>query len=103
MQKEQSQIERVVGMDMHPDIFTAAVMEGKDAGSAKVGALYDGIATERLEEWAKKHLGPLDLVVLEASGNSFEVVKRLKRVGGGSGGNREPTSGPDTQSLLQYR
>jgi transposase len=81
MQKEQSQIERVVGMDMHPDIFTAAVMEGKDAGSAKVGALYDGIATERLEEWAKKHLGPLDLVVLEASGNSFEVVKRLKRVG----------------------
>ena len=53
MQKEQSQIERVVGMDMHPDIFTVAVMEGKDAGSAKVGALYDGIATERLEEWAK--------------------------------------------------
>ena len=103
MQKEQSQIERVVGMDMHPDIFTAAVMEGKDAGSAKVGALYDGIATERLEEWAKKHLGPLDLVVLEASGNSFEVVKQLKSVGVAAVVIESQRAGPDTQSLLQYR
>ena len=77
MQKEQSQIE-------HPDIFTAAVMEGKDAGSAKVGALYDGIATERLEEWAKKHLGPLDLVFWKFEDTVSECVSS----GVGSGGNR---------------
>ncbi len=86
MEKKESKIARIVGIDMHPDIFTAAIMEAKSAegGRAKVQKIYDGVATEQLEQWARKHLRPTDLVVLEASGNSFEAAQRFKSAGVGA-------------------
>ena len=81
MEKKQSQPRRIIGLDMHPDIFTAALLEGNDAASAVVQKVYDRVSTEQLEGWAGKHLKGTDLVVLEASTNSFETVKRLKKVG----------------------
>ena len=103
MEKKQSQPRRIIGLDMHPDIFTAALLEGNDAASAVVQKVYDRVSTEQLEGWAGKHLKGTDLVVLEASTNSFETVKRLKKVGIRSSGGRKPKGRTDSQSLLQQR
>ena len=66
---------------MHPDVFSAAVLEGGDAASARVVSQHDRIGTEKLEEWANGHLRGDEIVVLEASGNSFAVAGRLHAVG----------------------
>src|SRR5712692_1666903 len=54
----QNQNERVIGFDSHPDTFTAALLRG----------------------WAKRHTTAQDLFVLEASGNSFQVVRSLAAI-----------------------
>jgi transposase len=66
---------------MHPDVFSAAALEGADAASARIVWEHDRQATRQLEGWAKKHLRKGDVVVLEASGNSFEVACRLHAEG----------------------
>jgi len=72
---------RIIGMDMHPDVFAAAALNGDNPLKAKVEWVHDRQPTLELERWARKHLGPEDEVVLEASGNSFEVVRRLAECG----------------------
>jgi transposase len=72
---------RIIGMDMHPDVFAAAALVGTNAVRAAVEWVQDRRATGQLEAWAKKHLQPTDTVVLEASGNSFEVARRLHACG----------------------
>lgn len=79
-QKESAACGRIIGLDLHPDVFSAAVLSGRDAATAKPVQQWDRLATGELESWAKT-LGPGDLVVLEASGNSFESCERLKRCG----------------------
>ena len=74
-------INRIIGLDMHPDVFAAAALENKDAGSAKVIWVHDRQATAHLEKWASKHLQIGDILVLEASGNSFEIASRLHALG----------------------
>jgi len=72
---------RVVGLDCHPDSFTAALIEGQTPADAVVRKIFNQVPMDQLARWATKHLGPQDRVVLEASGNSFEVVRRLKAIG----------------------
>lgn len=79
-QKESAALGRIIGLDLHPDLFSAAALSGRDAATAQVVQQWDRLATARLETWAKT-LGAGDLVVLEASGNSFESCERLKRCG----------------------
>jgi hypothetical protein len=74
-------INRIIGLDMHPDVFAAAALENKDVGSAKVIWVHDRQATTHLEKWASKHLQIGDILVLEASGNSFEIASRLHALG----------------------
>jgi len=71
---------RVVGFDAHPDTFTAALVEGKTPAQAVVQKVFNKVPMERLACWAQKYLTPLDVVVLEASGNSFEVARRLQAI-----------------------
>jgi transposase len=71
---------RVIGLDLHPDLFSAAALEGLEAGSARVVAQWDQLATSKLEKWAQG-LKAQDVVVLEASGNSFEAAQDLHRLG----------------------
>lgn len=71
---------RIVGMDLHPDVFSAAALRGS-AEAATVEWRVDRQATLQLERWARARLGPQDVVVLEASGNSFEVASRLHGLG----------------------
>jgi transposase len=72
---------RIIGLDMHPDVFAAAALEGTDPAEAKTQWVHDREDTARLEDWAKKHLRSGDTVVLEASGNSFAVASRLHALG----------------------
>ena len=68
---------RIIGLDMHPDVFAAAALRGEQAIEAVVEWVQDRQPTAGLEAWAKRHLRDGDVVVLEASGNSFAVAARL--------------------------
>ncbi len=66
---------------MHPDVFAAAAIEKTSADLSKTLWIKDRLATAQLEDWAKKSLRKDDLLVLEASGNSFEVASRFHALG----------------------
>ena len=71
---------RVIGLDLHPDVFSAAALAGRDAATAHVEQSWDRRPTAELENWAKTLL-PGDVVVIEASGNTFTAVERLDAAG----------------------
>jgi len=71
---------RVIGLDLHPDVFSAAALAGRDAATACVEQSWDRRSTAELETWART-LEPGDLVVIEASGNTFSGVERLRAAG----------------------
>jgi transposase len=73
-------VERVIGFDSHPDTFAAAILRGPTPAAAQVEKLFNKVPIEQLVSWAKKHTSPKDLLVLEASGNSFHVVRVLAKV-----------------------
>jgi transposase len=79
-QKESAALGRIIGLDLHPDVFSAAALGGRDAATAKPVQQWDRLATAQLETWAKSLVAG-DLVVLEASGNSFDSCERLQRCG----------------------
>src|SRR6266436_7123815 len=72
---------RVVGLDVHPDSFAGAVVEGRDPASAKVLSTSPRVELEQLEQWALRHTCTEDTLVLEASGNAFAVAARLRAIG----------------------
>jgi transposase len=69
---------RVVGLDVHPDSFAGAVVEGSDPVSAQVLSTSTRVELKQLEPWALRHTGREDMLVLEASGNAFAVAERLR-------------------------
>jgi hypothetical protein len=75
-----SEDRRRIGLDLHPDTFTAAALRGRDAGSAQVEWIHDRRPVAPLESWAREHVGATDVIGLEASGNSFDTVARLRRL-----------------------
>lgn len=77
MNEEKPPAGRVIGLDSHPDSFTAAVLNGTTPASAIVEKTCNKVPLGQLTAWAKKHTTPADLFVLEASGNSFQVVRTL--------------------------
>ena len=72
---------RTLGLDVHPDLFTAAILLGQDAATARVEKLFDKLPIAQLESWAKKRALPSDDLVIEASGNTFHVAQRLQALG----------------------
>jgi len=73
-------VERVIGFDSHPDSFTAAILRGPTPAAALVEKTFNKVPLAQLQSWAKKHTSAQDLFVLEASGNSFQVVRSLAAV-----------------------
>jgi transposase len=71
---------RVIGFDSHPDSFTAAVLQGSTPAAAELEKMFNKVPMGQLQSWAKKHTTPQDLIVLEASGNSFQVVRTLAAI-----------------------
>ena len=72
---------RVIGFDSHPDSFTAALLRGPTPAAAITEKVFNKIPIQQLAGWAQKHTTAEDLFVLEASGNSFEVVRTLATLG----------------------
>src|SRR5215207_5382532 len=73
-------IGRTIGLDLHPEVFNAAALGGRDAATAQVVQSWDRWPTTALEQWAAK-LAPGDVVVLEATGNAFHAVEQLRGCG----------------------
>lgn len=71
---------RVVGLDLHPEVFSAAVLSGREPATAQVVQHWDRWPTRELAKWASR-LAPGDVVVLEATGNAFDTVERLHACG----------------------
>ena len=72
---------RVIGFDSHPDTFTAVLLQGPTPAAAVLEKTFNKVPMGQLQSWAKKHATPQDLFVLEASGNSFQVVRTLAAIG----------------------
>ncbi len=81
MQQNSIPVERVVGLDAHPDSFTAALVQGPSPRAAIVEKTFDKVPMAQLIRWAKKHTTTSDLIVLEASGNSFHLARSLRAQG----------------------
>ena len=81
MNEEVKVVERVIGFDSHPDSFTAASLRGPTPAAAVVEKVFNKVPMAQLSGWAQKHTTPQDLIVLEASGNSFQVVRTLAALG----------------------
>lgn len=80
MNEKQQLVERVIGFDVHPDSFTAAVLRGQTPAQAILEKTFNKVPISQLQSWAKKHTTAQDLFVLEASGNSFQVVRTLAAI-----------------------
>jgi transposase len=80
MNEETKPVERVIGLDAHPDSFTAAVVRGPTPAAAIVEKVFNKVPIAQLPSWAKKHTSPADVIVLESSGNTFQIVRTLSKV-----------------------
>jgi transposase len=80
MNKESKPVERVIGFDAHPDSFTAAILHGSTPAAALVEKTFNKVPMSQLQSWAKKHTTAQDQFVLEASGNSFQVIRTLAAI-----------------------
>lgn len=81
MNNKERQVRRVIGLDAHPYLFSAAALEGTDALNAERKWIVDRVPLGRLETVLKKRVKPGDVIALEASGNSFSVAERLFTLG----------------------
>lgn len=75
------QVRRVIGLDAHPYLFSAASLAGDVAREARPEWVVDRVALRELEAVLRKRAQPGDVVVLEASGNSFHIAERLQALG----------------------
>jgi transposase len=67
-------------LDSHPDSFTAAILKGATPAAALTEKVFNKVPMGQLQKWAAKHSTAQDLIVLEASGNSFQVVRTLAQI-----------------------
>lgn len=72
---------KIIGLDCHPDTFTAAVFVGQTPHDARKIGARENLSFEALLKWAGAELTPRDIILLEAGSNSFEVCKALGNLG----------------------
>lgn len=72
---------KLIGLDCHPDTFTAAVVAGQTPHDARKLSSREDLPLEALLSWAAREFTPKDLFLMEASGNSFAICKRLRALG----------------------
>lgn len=78
---QRTQAKRIIGLDVHPYIFTAAALSGANALDASTEWCVDRVNIKHLEHVLKKKARPGDIIAMEASGNSFAVAERLFAIG----------------------
>jgi transposase len=72
---------RIIGLDCHPDTFTAAVFLGTTPHDARKISSHPDMSLKKLLDWAARECTKDDLFLMEASGNSFEIHRRLLALG----------------------
>lgn len=72
---------KIIGLDCHPDTFTAAVFVGQTPHDARKLTCRENLPLAAMLDWAVREFGPQDLFLLEAGSNSFEVCARLLALG----------------------
>ena len=70
----------MIGLDLHPNVFSAAMLTGRDAATARVEKIWEQRDPAGLDAWART-LPAGAIVVLEASGNTFTAVERMREAG----------------------
>lgn len=68
---------RIIGLDCHPDTFTAAVFEGTTPHDARQLQCRADLTLEKLLAWVAKEFTGEDLFLMEAGSNSFEICRLL--------------------------
>jgi transposase len=81
MNEESTVKSRVIGFDSHPDSFTAAVLVGSHPSNALVEKMFNKHPMRTLKAWVEKNITEHDVIVLEASGNSFQVARTIQALG----------------------
>lgn len=71
----------MIGLDAHPYLFCTAALSGADAIEAREEWVVDRVPLQRLWAALRPRVRPGDVVVLEASGNSFAIAERLAILG----------------------
>lgn len=72
---------RIIGLDCHPDTYTAAVFQGSTPHDARKLTSRENIRLQELLEWVGKEFTRDDLFLMEAGSNSFEICRRLRALG----------------------
>ena len=72
---------RIIGLDCHPDTFTAAVFKGTTPHDARKLCIRENLSLQRLLDWVAGEFSGEDLFLLEAGSNSFEIHRRLLVLG----------------------
>lgn len=72
---------RIIGLDCHPDTFTAAVFEGLTPHDARKLQSRPDMSLGELLDWARENFTGEDLFLMEAGTNSFEIHRRLLALG----------------------
>lgn len=72
---------RIIGLDCHPDTFTAAVFIGPTPYEARQIGSHHNLGLEALLQWAQRECNSEDLFLMEAGSNSFELSRRLGDLG----------------------
>lgn len=72
---------RIIGLDCHPDTFTAAVFRGSTSHDAVKLSSHPDMSLQKLLKWAAEEYTRDDLFLMEASANSFEIHRRLLDLG----------------------
>ncbi len=72
---------RIIGLDCHPDTFTAAVFRGSTPHDAVKLSSHPDMSLNKLIDWIAKEFTRDDLFLMEAGSNSFEIHRRLLTLG----------------------
>ncbi|MEK7996316.1 MAG: IS110 family transposase [Planctomycetota bacterium] len=80
-EEQEAKSGRIIGMDAHPYMFTVATLEGRNPSTAQVVDVKDRLPIEQLDRWLDHAVHPGDVIVMEASGNSFALVDRITAKG----------------------
>src|SRR3977135_1338621 len=80
MNLDSNNVERATAFAANQTSFTAGIPRGPPPAAAVVEKMSNKVSIGQLQSWAKKNTTAKDLFVLEASGNSFQVVRTLASV-----------------------
>lgn len=58
MNPKPNPVQRVIGLAVHPDSFTAALVRGPTPAAALVEKIHNQVPMTRLSQWARKHTHP---------------------------------------------